>query len=118
MMPFIGKMRLIDLDFYTFAFECSKMQGGISLGNFIFLSLESAKKETTILHEYGHVKQSHMLGWLYLIIIGIPSLLNAMFGFTKCYYDFYTESWCNKLAGLKVAKNQYGCFTYKDKKEK
>lgn len=55
MMPFLGKMKLIRFDFYTFAFECEKMSGGISLGNFIFLSPTSAQREATILHEYGHV---------------------------------------------------------------
>ena len=39
-----------------------------------------------------------------------------MFKFTDCYYDWYTESWANKLAGLKVAKNQYGCYLYIPKK--
>ena len=112
MMPFIGKMKLIRYELKSFVFECTKMNGGISLGNFVFVSPESVKKETVVVHELGHVLQSHMLGWLYLIVIGIPSLLNVMFKFTDCYYDWYTESWANKLAGLKVAKNQYGCYLY------
>lgn len=112
MMPFIGKMKLIRYELNSFVFECTKMNGGISLGNFVFVSPESVKKETVVVHELGHVLQSHMLGWLYLIVIGIPSLLNVIFKFTDCYYDWYTESWANKLAGLKVAKNQYGCYLY------
>ena len=44
MMPFLGKMKLIRFDLYTFAFECEKMSGGISLGNFIFLSTTSAQR--------------------------------------------------------------------------
>ncbi len=116
MMPFIGKMKLIRYELNSFVFECTKMNGGISLGNFVFVSPESVKKETVVVHELGHVLQSRMLGWLYLIVIGIPSLLNVMFKFTDCYYDWYTESWANKLAGLKVAKNQYGCYLYIPKK--
>lgn len=112
LMPFMGKMKLIRKENYCFIYECSKMGGGISLGCFIFLSPQSAKKEVTILHELGHVKQSHMLSWLYLLVIGIPSLLNAAFNFTNCYYDFYTEYWANKLMNLKVVKNQYGCYPY------
>jgi hypothetical protein len=108
--PFMGSKFLIRNEKYAYILECSKMNGGISLGNFIFLSTKSAKKEAVIRHELGHVKQSHMLGWLYLPIIGIPSLLNAIVGFTDCYYDWYTESWANKLMDLKVAKNQYGCY--------
>lgn len=118
MMPFIGKMKLIRVDLYTYAFECSKMSGGISLGNFIFLSPTSAKREATVLHEYGHVIDSHRFGWLYLFIIGIPSICWArFFSHGKCYYSFYTERWANRNAGLKVATNQWGCYTYIPKKD-
>ena len=117
MLPFLGKLKPVVYHSHCIAFECTKMNGGISLGNFIFLSPELAKREVSIMHEYGHVKQSHYLGWLYLIVIGIPSILNAMFNFTDCYYSWYTESWANKIAGLKVSKNQYKCFIYKNKKE-
>lgn len=115
MLPFVGKIKLISYEKYCWAFECTKMNGGISLGNFIFLSKNSSKKKASIMHEYGHVTQSHMLGWLYLIVIGVPSILNATFGFKKCYYDFYTEKWANKIAGVKTGKNQYSCYIYIDK---
>ena len=62
--------------------------------------------------------QSQKLGWFYLFIIGIPSILNAWLRFTKCYYDFYTEKWANKLANLKTGINQYGCFLYIEKEKK
>lgn len=118
MMPFLGKMRLVRFDLYCWAFECERMSGGISLGNFIFLDPDAAKREATILHEYGHVIDSHKFGWLYLFVIGIPSLCWAMFKpSNKCYYDFYTESRANTHAGLKVVKNQYGCYTYIPKEE-
>lgn len=118
MMPFIGKMKLVRFENYCWAFECDKVPGGISLGNFIFLSPKSAKRENTILHEYGHVVDSHKFGWLYLFIIGLPSVFWAAFcSPDKCYYDFYTEKWANKNAGLKVARNQYGCYTYIPKNE-
>lgn len=113
MMPFIGKMKLVRFENYTWAFECTKMSGGISLGNFIFLSPDCAKKETTILHEFGHVVDSHIFGWGYLLFLGLPSLLWAAFGSQdKCYYDFFTERRANKHAGLKVGRNQYTCFLY------
>lgn len=112
-MLFIGKMKLVRFENYCWAFEGSKMSGGISLGCFIFLSPISSKHEPTILHEYGHVIDSHRFGWLYLFIIGLPSLLWAsFFSHGKCYYSFFTESRANKNAGLKVAKNQYGCYIY------
>jgi hypothetical protein len=78
--------------------------GSISLGNFIFVS--NIKDLETIKHEYGHTLQSYQLGWLYLIVIGIPSLFWAAFGKkyrkkrNKSYYDFYTERWANKLGGI------------------
>lgn len=81
-----------------------KLSGGISLGQFIFVS-ESAG-ENTIKHEYGHSRQSLRLGWLYLFIIGLPSICWAAFG-TKyrakhgiSYYDFFTERNADKLGGV------------------
>lgn len=112
MLPFLGKLRLVRYENYCWAFEGEKMSGGISLGCFIFLSKYSAKNETTIRHEYGHVKQSHMLGWLYLIVIGLPSILNALFNFTECYYDFFTEKSANKLGGVKVKGTGCSCRAY------
>ena len=99
--PFLGKKKLVRYENFCWAFEAEKMSGGISLGCFIFLSPYSAKRETTIAHEYGHVKQSHILSWCYLIL-GMCSLMNAWFRFTECYYDYWTESWANKIAGLGV----------------
>ena len=111
MLPFLGKKTFIRKENYCWIYECEKMSGGISLGCFIFLSPYSAKKEATIRHELGHVKQSHILGPIY-IIIGILSIFWAAFHGNRCYYDFFSESWANKLMGLKVKHNQYGCYLY------
>lgn len=78
--------------------------GGICLGKFIFVDRWST--ETRIKHEKGHQKQSDMLGWLYLIVIGIPSFVWATmwtyipYFHKKNYYKFYTESWADKLGGV------------------
>lgn len=76
--------------------------GCVSLGSYIFISYRATRN--AMMHEYGHVKQSLMLGPLYLIIIGIPSILWAMthkmIAPNKSYYWFYTEAWANKLAGV------------------
>ena len=114
MLPFLGKLRFIRYENYCWIFEGEKMAGGISLGCFIFLSKYNSGKEATIRHELGHVKQSHILGPLYLIVIGLPSILNAMFGFTQCYHDFYPEAWANKLMNVKVRYATWGCTTYID----
>lgn len=104
MWPFMGTKKLIRKENYCWIYECSKMSGGISLGCFIYLSPSCAKKEEVIRHELGHIKQSHMLSWLYLIVIGLPSILWATFHGPACYYSFYTENWANKLMGLSVTK--------------
>lgn len=103
MLPFLGKLTLIEYKNYSWCFRGSNMLGGISLGCFVFIDTYSSKRETTIAHELdGHTVDSKIWGPLYLIIIGLPSILNAWIGFTKCYYDFYTERWANKHAGLGV----------------
>lgn len=76
--------------------------GCVSLGSYIFISSKATRD--VIKHEYGHIKQSLLLGPLYLIIIGIPSILWAIthkiVAPNKSYYWFYTEHWANKLAGV------------------
>lgn len=118
MLPFLGKLRLISFKELCFAFEGSKMLGGISLGNFTFVSKTLAKNEADVAHEQiGHTRQSKILGPLYLLVIGLPSILHAQFHKNcPCYYHFYTESWCNKLAGLKVIHTPSGyCYVvFKD----
>lgn len=111
MMPFLGKLRLVSYKNYNYCFEGEKMTGAISLGSFCFASKSSAKRDTTIAHEQdGHVKQSHLLGPLYLLVIGIVSITWAAvykkLGF-KNYYWIYTESWANKLAGLETYSKYY-----------
>ena len=76
-----------------------RMHGGISLGKYIIVN--QWFKEINIKHEYGHSVQSRYLGWLYLIVIGLPSLLWAMFYKGNNYYSFFTEKWADKLGGVK-----------------
>ena len=74
------------------------LKGGISLGRYIIVN--QWFKEVDIKHEYGHSVQSRRLGWLYIIVIGLPSLLWAMFYRGNNYYSFYTEKWADKLGGV------------------
>lgn len=89
-----------------------RMRGGISLGRFIILPWKyrynsSSYVRNTISHEYGHTRQSLYLGWLYLVVIGLPSLLWAWAHSTFkglqeiSYYDFYTEKNADKLGGVR-----------------
>ena len=84
---------------------------GISLGNYIFLDVDGIYDDITIKHEYGHQKQSLMLGPLYLIIIGLPSIMGNILNRIKYKYfrkhydpDFYYkqpwEAWADKLGGV------------------
>lgn len=81
--------------------------GSISLGTYIFLSQAHISNPSTLLHEKGHTKQSYILGWLYIPVILIPSMIWAGC-FQKyrekhkiSYYSFYTERWADKLSGVK-----------------
>ena len=110
MMPFLGKLKLISYKNFCFAFEGENMSGGISLGTFAFVSTYNAKKPLVIKHEQeGHTFDSKIFGPLYLLVIGLPSILWAWLGDdNKCYYDFYTEKWANNHAGLEALKTTNG----------
>lgn len=93
----------------------TKMHGGISLGKYSIVNTghyridisESLKRDTVRHEAIGHAKQSLYLGWLYLIVIGLPSIIWAgLYGSVikptkNGYYRFYTESWADKLGGVK-----------------
>ena len=119
MMPFMGKKKKICYRNYSICYEAEKMNGGISLGSIIYVSEKSAKNLSTIAHELdGHTKQSKLLGPLYLLVIGIPSIAWAYLRDEKKYpnyYAFYTESWANKCAGLIV--KEFNGHYYTDFKE-
>lgn len=86
-----------------------KMRGGISLGNYIILSYSYKNKkyyQKVWDHEFGHTRDSKMFGPLYLIVIGLPSLIWAwLYGTvikptTNGYYKFYTEKRADILGGV------------------
>lgn len=78
---------------------------GLSLDKFIFVNQNAS--EDKIKHEQGHTKQSRMLGPLYLLVIGIPSVIwcHCFKEYRKknniSYYDFYCEKWADQLGGVK-----------------
>lgn len=81
--------------------------GGISLGRTIMVKRAyiSGYKDNPKLwdHEHGHAIQSMYLGPLYLLVIGLPSVLWAWIHTPKSnvsYYWFYTEKWADKLGGV------------------
>lgn len=81
-------------------------RGSVSLGEYVFLSPASWDSEATLRHEQGYTKQSRMLGWLYLPVIGLPSIVwnRCFWNFRRkhgiSYYAFYTEKWADRLGGV------------------
>lgn len=80
-----------------------RMRGGVSLGRYIILTGRYSTDFDVWYHERGHSVQSMILGPLYLLVIGIPSLLWAAWWNPDrkvSYYWFYTEAWADKLGGV------------------
>lgn len=86
----------------TIVFSKRKSCGSVTLGPYIFLSPKAT--DTTVRHEWGHTRQSLILGPLYLIVIGIPSIIWAATHRTIApntpYFNFFTEKWANRLGGV------------------
>lgn len=86
--------------------------GSVSLGEYIFLCPNHWDKDEILKHENGHRKQSRYLGWFYLLVIGLPSIIwaSCFEGYRKknkiAYNDFYTEKWADKLGGVTNAQGE------------
>lgn len=78
---------------------------GISLGPWIFV--DSRPSHDVVKHELGHSIQSLMLGPLYLLVIGIPSLTMNIISrlsmkyysgkYASNYYRRWPENWADRL---------------------
>lgn len=86
---------------------------GVSLGNYIIFGYGPLK--ISIQHEQGHQKQSLYLGWLYLLVIGVPSFLGniwdrimhknwMVYERRKWYYNQPWEKWADELGNV----NRFG----------
>ena len=77
--------------------------GGVCLGPLIVVGPQADAE--LICHEWGHFRQHLRLGWLYYLVIGLPSLAHAWWFQRRGlrgdrYYWFYTEAWADDLAGI------------------
>lgn len=83
------------------AWETRKYSFGVSLGRYIIFGKYFTY--TSLKHERGHQKQSLYLGPLYLLIIGLPSLVgNLLHRVWKFdYYKLPWEAWADYLGGVK-----------------
>lgn len=78
---------------------------GVSLGTVILVPVGAGS--TVWFHEYGHVVQSRLLGWLYLPLVGLPSVAQWVFSRlalkvgweapARGYYTRYPEAWADRL---------------------
>jgi hypothetical protein len=103
-------------NFFVFNNSKKKMYG-YSLGCYIFASYDrdymvyhygnediEERVNIVIAHEVGHSIQSVYLGWLYLPVIGLPSLIVTGIS-PRLAKKFYTEKWAEKLA-LEVSEEE------------
>lgn len=102
---FIVKDRVVDIAKYkNYTVYTTNIKGAVSLGKYVFVTAGYRWKEI-VLHESGHVKQSLILGPLYIPIIGVSSIIHASLHDKICknqdYYHYWTEKWANKLANIK-----------------
>lgn len=77
---------------------------GVSLGNFIFLDSDVGHSQNDYKHEHGHQIQSKYLGPLYLLVIGLPSVIGNIIWSNTRSFDYYRqpwELWADKLGGVK-----------------
>ena len=74
---------------------------GVSLGNYIIVYRGADK--SVIAHERGHQRQSLILGPLYLLVIGLPSIIGNLIChiYPFNYYKQPWEAWADKLGGVK-----------------
>jgi hypothetical protein len=89
-------------------------RGGVCLGEYIFVSVQAG--ERLLRHEYGHTRQSRRLGWLYLVVVGLPSVSMAAYsrvaarlgrpGPARRYYDRFPENWADRLGGVQRRRVQ------------
>ncbi len=69
--------------------------GAFTLGTYINLTTYDAG---LVMHEYGHVQQSLMLGPLYIPVIAIPSLISMRLN-PNGHESFWTERWADDPLG-------------------
>lgn len=83
---------------------------GVSLGKYIIVYKYC--NDTSIQHEKGHQVQSKRLGWLYLIVIGLPSAIRNLYdrkfhknwSYTRreiWYYSHFPEKQADKYGGVR-----------------
>lgn len=95
-------IKIMKAEKILFCYKCHLFYSGVSLGDYIIFDDRIFISHFDVLHEKGHQKQSLYLGWFYLLIIGLPSIIgNIIYRIKK--FDYYAqpwEKWANKLGGV------------------
>jgi len=94
-------VKYLDMKIYQlFIFRNPKLSS-CALGGYIFTDRYFTDTKT-LRHEIGHIRQSKMLGWFYLPLIGLPSVIgNVLHRYMKFdYYKLLWEAWADKLGGV------------------
>lgn len=84
--------------------------GGLSLGIFIFLSVQNAHQHRNLCaHEYGHTIQCLFLGPLYWFVVAIPSAIwyhfftnfrkRRQIPYDRLYCEQWATAWGQKWSG-------------------
>ena len=107
-----GRVAHIEMADDRIVIETTEM--GISLGHFVFWTRRngglSHQDTSNRAHELGHARQSRFLGWLYLPLVGLPSVTRAAYALAyrgvtgrpwTRYYDGYPENWADRLGGVR-----------------
>lgn len=88
---------------HAWVIRCHRpLPGAVCLGPLIIVGAHDGP--ALLAHEYGHFVQHLVLGPLYLLIIGLPSLTHAAWwqwrGRKGNYFHFYTEAWADAWGGV------------------
>jgi len=99
-------------------YNVKDFHNGVCLGEYIFLdtSIEPYFEKipyTPLLHEHGHRIQSRILGPLYLLLVGLPSIIRNIYArlllkkgvpekdIVEWHYRYYPENWADSLMDVK-----------------
>ncbi len=108
-----ARKRIVEVEVERGRLVVESVGTGISLGHFVFWSRQPSRwhelDERNRGHELGHAEQSRILGWLYLPVVGVPSVSGAAYAFVyreltgrrwAGYYDRFPERWADQLGGV------------------
>ena len=98
----------------TVSLKLSGVFGGMSLSPFIICDEQFKKEPSNHLfqHEFGHVIQSRIWGPLYILVIGIPSVISASINSYENHMSKWQEQDANKKALKYFKSKQLAGFTW------